>query len=162
MGMSRQLQAVASIRWFVGSAQTKQSRRRDESHRTVCDNRANPAAVRSCLTIHQSFGLGHCGQLAQHWICTPAQFHLHCAGNYVVLYCQHLLAIDAAVQSRCHLVAFLTDNHRYRCVLGGILSNGRLTDGDMGRLRSSSSDSPHSGNFRLESHPSSIQTAATA
>jgi hypothetical protein len=159
MAMFRQSRAVAPVRWFGANYQ---SRRRDENRRTVCDSRANPAGVRSCHTIRQSCWLGRFRRLAWHWVCTSAQFRLHRAGDHVVLHCQHLLAMDAAVQSHRHVVAFFTDNNRYRCVLAGILSSAQLTDGDMGRLRSSSRNSFHSGNFRLESHSSSIQAAATA
>ena len=57
---------------------------------------------------------------------------------------------------------FFADDYWYRGVLAGILSSTQLTNGDMGRLRGSSSDSAHSSNFRLESHPSGAQTAAIA
>jgi len=53
------------------------------------------------------------------------------------------------------------DNHRHRRVLAGILSSAQLTNSGVGGL-CSSSDSPHSGDFRLESRPSDLQNAATA
>ena len=100
--------------------------------------------------------------MARHWICTSTQLHLHRAGNYVVLLCQHLLALDVALQSRCYMVAFFVDNDWNRRVLAGVLSNSQLTNGGMGGVRRSSSDSPDSGNFCLELHPSNRLDAANA
>ena len=92
---------------------------------------------------------------------TSAQFHLRRASDHVVLRCQHLLALDVALQPHCYVVAFFADNHRHRRVLAGVLSGAQLTNGSVGRLRSSSSYSPHPDNCCLESHSSNHQNAAT-
>ena len=154
---------MPKLRLSIPSAQTSTLGGQDESYRTVCDRRANSLGIRTGRTVFRSFRLGDFDRMARHWICTSTQLHLHRAGNYVVLLCQHLLALDVALQSRCYMVAFFVDNDWNRSVLAGALSSSQLTNGGMGGgARRSSSDSPDPGNFYLELHPSNRQDATNA
>jgi hypothetical protein len=47
----------------------------------------------------------------------------HRPGNYDLLLCQYLLALDVAVQSHCYVVGFFANNYRHQRVVAGFLSS---------------------------------------